>query len=242
MNNKLRELYSSKWESLLARVNSHSIEAANPLLVKVDQAYLDADVRVMILGQETDGWHGRLGHSELSVDELMSNYFDYFYQRHTSGNGMGKRAFWNMKNFKYFETKLTKYLSEKRVSFVWNNISKIGNDGRGKPNSSIKDLERSYFNILLDEFQILQPDIVLFTTGESRDSYIQHHFGNDVVFEPQLSLLCGSLSEKTKNLISQVNLPSFPFVKAVRIEHPNRRTLDNEVTLHVLKSLIEKET
>lgn len=242
MNCRLKLLYSSKWKELIEIAKGNAINSANPLLVKVDQLYVDADVRVMIVGQETDGWHGCLGSSDLCVEELMDCYHNYFSQRNSGGNGMGKRAFWNMKNFKYFETHLVEHLKDKKVAFIWNNISKIGNDGRGKPSSSITDLERGHFNIFLEEFEILKPNIVIFTTGESRDSYIKHHFGDEVIFTPQLSLSCGSLADKTNNLISHVTLPSFSAVKALRIEHPNRRTLDNSITLHVLKQLIEQET
>ncbi|WPK55458.1 hypothetical protein [Vibrio fluvialis] len=242
MNHKLKFLYSSKWKALIETAKANAINAANPLLVKVDQSYVDADVRVMIVGQETDGWYGCLRSRDLCVEELMDCYHNYFSQRNSGGNDMGKRAFWNMKNFKYFETHLVEHLKDKKVAFIWNNISKIGNDGRGKPSSSITELERGYFNIFLEEFEILKPDIVIFTTGESRDCYIKHHFGDDVIFTPQLSLSCGSLADKTNNLISHVTLPGFSAVKALRIEHPNRRTLDNSVTLHVLKQLIEQET
>lgn len=242
MNPALENLYSSKWDSLLEAASVLPSKAANPLLIKVDQTYIDSDIKVMILGQETDGWHGQLNTGKATVENLMDDYFRYFNQISENGKNRGKRAFWNRKNFRFFEENLTEYFRDKSVSFIWNNISKIGNDGRGKPSPSIRKLEREYFNILAEEFSILRPDIVIFTTGSTRDSFIKHHFGNKVQFLPKLSLLDGALAEQTLNLLAEVRIPQYPDLKAIRIEHPNRRTLCNSVSLSALKQMFEKET
>ncbi|EJB1797739.1 hypothetical protein MUE05_004497 [Vibrio parahaemolyticus] len=240
MNEELEKLYKSKWESLLEAASVLPSKAANPLLIKVDQSYIDSDIKVMIVGQETDSWHGQLNKGEATVESLMEGYFNYFNQISGHGKNRGKRAFWNRKNYRFFEEKLTDYFCGKSVSFIWNNISKIGNDGRGKPTPSIRKLEREYFNILAEEFSILRPDIVIFTTGSTRDSFIKHHFGNKVQFLPKLSLLNGVLAEDTLNLLAEVKIPQYPDLKAIRIEHPNRRTLSNSVSLSALKQMLEK--
>jgi len=235
MNEELAALYNSKWDRLLAEAGKLSVDAANPLLVKVDQKYIDSDTKVMIVGQETDTWCDKLNDGEHTVEKLMDVYHGYFSKR----SEYTGRGFWNKKNFKYFEIKLTKHFANRDVAFIWNNISKIGNDGRGKPVDEIKDLERRYFNIFLEEFKILRPDIVIFTTGD-RDLYIEHHFGNEVAFLPKLSLYDGSLESKTVNLLAEVQLPRFDAVKAIRLEHPSRRTLDKAISLHVIKNLVEE--
>lgn len=62
---KLRELYSSKWEQLSSAMkpivegNNYSIKPTNPLLLWPclgENEYDVADVRVMIFGQETNDW------------------------------------------------------------------------------------------------------------------------------------------------------------------------------------------
>lgn len=245
MNIDLENLYLSKWESLLKESSQIKAKAACPLLVKVNHAYVEADVKVMIVGQETDGWHRQLNMGDVTVEELMDVYSEYYSQRKQRGKDHGKRAFWNWKNYRYFEEKLTSYYrdcSNKSASFIWNNISKIGNDGRGMPSREIRALERNHFNVFLDEFKILKPDVVIFTTGSTRDSFIEHHFGKGVQLYPKLSLGNGMLAKETLNLIAEVRLPQFPTIKAIRIEHPNRRTLSNSVTLQVLKSMAEMKT
>ena len=62
MNAKLLELYSSKWEKLnseIAKLNkdkSIDIKPTNPLLifVKNEEEFINADIRLMIFGQETN--------------------------------------------------------------------------------------------------------------------------------------------------------------------------------------------
>ena len=56
MNEKLKKLYESKWSKLIKSAKGSN--AAYPLLIKVDDNYQKADVRVMVVGQETAGWGG----------------------------------------------------------------------------------------------------------------------------------------------------------------------------------------
>lgn len=242
MNDELKKLYQKYWTGLLDAAKSLTIEAANPLLIQVNDKYIKSEIKIMIVGQETDGWHESLNHAS-SVDNLMKGYFDYFYQNSKDGKKRGKRAFWNKKNYLYFEDELTAYFKEKdkTVSFIWNNISKIGNNGRGKPKKEILTLERQYFNLLKDEFDILKPNIVIFTTGK-RDSYIKHHFGLDTEFIPVLYLKDNLLAEKTASLIAHVKIPKRADICSVRVEHPNRRTLDNSIIVSVIKDIWESKT
>ena len=59
VNERLENLYSDKWQQLIE--NGKEKEAANPLLIKVSNSYIEADLKVMIFGQETYGWNGTLG-------------------------------------------------------------------------------------------------------------------------------------------------------------------------------------
>ena len=228
---------------MLLEASKLNCEAANPLLIKVDSEYINSDIKVMIIGQETDSWHGEINSANKTIDELMDDYFKYFYQNPENGKDRGRRAFWNRKNFKYFEDELTDHFKskDKSISFIWNNISKIGNAGRGQPQEEIMLLERSYFNIIKSEFEILKPDIVIFTTGSTRDSYIKYHFGTDVVFKAKLSLDNNVLKDHTLNLLAEVTLPGFENISSIRIEHPNRRTLSNLVSLTVIKEILENK-
>ncbi len=60
MNNKLMEIYSAKWDSYVSSINDiindENLETkpANPLLLYLrdEQAYQDAEIRLMIFGQK----------------------------------------------------------------------------------------------------------------------------------------------------------------------------------------------
>jgi len=69
MNKALEQLYRGKWNNLIE--NSKELRTAYPLLIKVNEDYVNADIRVMIVGQETDGWIGELQKCEKSIAEAQ---------------------------------------------------------------------------------------------------------------------------------------------------------------------------
>lgn len=234
MNTELEELYSSKWALLSENVQSEKVApAAHPLLIKVTDDYEQAPKKVMIFGQETDGWHEEFNSFQAPVEKMMERYYRYFNKLSPGGKVRQKRAFWGDKNFSFFENNIAPGES---VGFLWNNISKIGNFAarKGKPHDSIRQLEIEYFDVIKDEINILKPDFIIFTTGK-RDSYIRRIFGQNSTFSPLLYLQDGELAKETVNLIAKVQLESFPDIRAIRIEHPSRRTLDKKLILKLIK-------
>ena len=101
LNDQLTELYSKNWSVLEMQAKSIS-NITHPLLIKVnEEKYLGSDIKVMIFGQETDGWHGKFPREEdpSTVERIMCGYESYFYGE----KNKSKRPFWNKRNFKYFE-------------------------------------------------------------------------------------------------------------------------------------------
>ena len=202
MNEKLKELYENRWNDLI--LNSKGTDATYPLLIKVDNKYQNAHIKVMIVGQETDGWCGVLEDNKRDIVSVQDTYFNYLYKNKDKYS----RPFWNRKNFKYFEEELTKIFSDKdkKIAFIWNNISKIGKNSRGKPTQKIENLEKKYFNIFEKELKILNPDIIIFTTG-NRKIPIEHKKIKPIKEEP----------------VSIVELRNYPNIIAIRTYHPNAR-------------------
>ena len=138
---------------------------ANPLLLKVnEEEYENSDLKVMIFGQETYGWH-RFG-TKLSeeMDKYM-NFFNYKSENIAAYKGSQKSSFW--KAFKWFRKNINKHFDDKNIYYLWNNISKIGSymNETGVP-KNIRELERNFFNhIIVEELKILKPDIVIFFIG-----------------------------------------------------------------------------
>jgi len=242
MNEALEKLYSSMWDDLKNIAIKENLKSASPLLIKVDEKYVKSDVKVMVVGQETDGWFGVFSEKLHSVDVLMNGYYDYFYKISKDGKKQSSRPFWNKKNFGFFENKLKSYfeIEGRSVEFVWSNISKIGNVGGRVPSSSVRKVERKFFNVFRKEVEILNPDIIIFTTG-SRDGFIKHHFGKECEFIPKLCFDGGKVLAASSNLLAEVTIPSFEHICAVRVQHPNRRALSNDIILSVIKDCWERK-
>lgn len=211
INKELEKLYNKHWASLVENANGK--KSAHPLLIKVNNEYQDADIKVMIIGQETDGWNGSFEEKKKSIHALMDDYYNYFYNIATTDSlkkrltKKHKRPFWNKKNFKYFQEKLQKEFPEKKISFIWNNVSKIGKLDSGKQTDTIKQFEEEYFkDVFQQEIEILKPNVMIFTIG-NRHIPVQHN----------------SLKNIKEEQVSEVIFDEFPNIFAVRTYHPNAR-------------------
>lgn len=227
LNDKLKKLYQTKWSCLLE--NAHGTEAAYPLLIKVGDEYKTADIRVMIVGQETDGWIGQLTNGTKSIDGTMETYYNYLYNINNGCNEKNlkaktKRPFWNRKNFRYFEEELAKIDTNKKFAFIWNNISKIGNDGdnfRGKQKENVRELEKQCFSGIFEkELEILNPNIIIFVTG-NRPPPVKH------------DLLPTGLKEVTQVIFHE----QFSNIIAVKTYHPNAKIKGGKK--HIKKYIVE---
>ena len=200
LNTRLQKIYEERWDALLC--NAKDNDATYPLLLKVSLEYEQADVRVMVVGQETDGWGGILEEKKNNILNLQNSYFKYLY----TSKEKNRRPFWNRKNFKYYKEEITKRLADKKVSFLWNNVSKIGKNGSGKPTEKIAKLEEKYFDVFEAELQILEPNIIIFTSGDRR-----------------IPLAHEKLETVSKMPVAEVRLKNYPHILALRTYHPNAK-------------------
>jgi hypothetical protein len=144
INEKLKALYKGKWKDLTSEADKiKEVKPAHPLLIKVNDNYEKADIKVMIFGQDTFVWHVEFSNGK-DIDFLMDDYDcylnnntqDYFYKGRVKRKN--KRTFWNRSNFKYFQEQLNQHFEGKNVEFLWNNLSKIGKNGKGKQTDDIE--------------------------------------------------------------------------------------------------------
>jgi len=226
MNKELKFLYKKYWNNLL--VNAQGTKAAHPLLIMVNDDYIRSDVKVMIIGQETDKWHGLLEEKQKSIDYLMDDYYHYLYNIPANKNNLvnrlnkkSKRSFWNRNNFKFYTEELTQVFKHQKVSFLWNNVSKIGKCARGKQTDLISELEEKYFKKALHrELEILQPDIVIFVTGDRK-----------------IPLNHGPIKKIKHEQVSKIQLDDFPNILAIRTYHPNAKIKNGKK--HLKKQVID---
>jgi len=231
INEQLYQLYSSKWDGLCSAIKSIYIDRnlkvkpANPFLIYIaeEEEFKNADIRVMIYGQETNTWCGKF---KTDLEQIL-NCYDEFY------NGgecwaYGKQFF---NGFSKFKTMLEdKYSNKnKKIRFVWNNIVKIGmSDGKGFPPDYIYEVERNHFSVIKDELEIIKPNVVLFLTGPNYDSIIEDNFGKlSYTAVPGFEISC----------LAKIQLTGVDF--AFRTYHPNylyrRKIIDS-----VFQTIINK--
>ncbi|MDQ7074956.1 MAG: hypothetical protein Q9O24_07335 [Gammaproteobacteria bacterium] len=226
MNKKLAKLYEDKWPDLKVEASKIvGVTPAHPLLIKVRGDYEKADVKVMIVGQETDGWNGDFdSSSSKSVDFLMDDYFAYFYDDfkypyHYVGRMKKKyrRPFWNKSNFNFFSSELKSHFGGKgkKVSCIWNNVSKIGQIHRGRHTDEIEAMEESYFDVFRKEVEILRPNIIIFSSGPTRDRLIKERMGGCDFSKIH--------SGYTKRQLTKIIFNDFPDICGFRTYHPNYR-------------------
>lgn len=179
INSKLFQLYQDHWDSLfreLKHINRNpefTINPANPLLLKVgdEKAYTEADIRVMIFGQEPNTWGGYLRDNVAEVqliykDFFLTNYcFDTYKRPFWNGVNQLRHLFWNQ-------------YPKAKVEFYWNDIIKVGmaND-KGMPPHNIQQIELKHFKVIQQEIEILKPDVIIFLSGPDYDWFIKQQIG-----------------------------------------------------------------
>lgn len=236
---QLKELYACRWDGLKEALREivddeeERIKPAYPFLLSLacwengepnEDWYGKADVKVMVFGQETNGWKGNpddtddFGPSpifdpEISMEAVMGIY-ENFYASHYTGDGFNYNGN-KYGTFHYGASRLIELLNArfagKKVAYLWNDIVKIGRaGGSGFCGDRIYTVEHDYFPVVRKEVGILKPDLILFLTG-GYDNRIRDCFG-EICFTP--------LDGFPEQEVARVILPGID-VPAFRTCHPS---------------------
>jgi hypothetical protein len=221
INQKLEDLYNKYYPTAIKKYKEQNTVMSNPLMLKVDEnAFAQADKIVMICGEETYGWwEGVFG--DKKVEELMTQYDGYLHNTLDDMRKKTKRAFWNRNGFKWWEERIQKEYPNEKIYVIWNNLVKIGQDNEVGMTDTIRTFENQYFHTLLEEIEILKPDMMIFfSNDEKRDIDFKNNF-EDVSFNhngyPQY-IFQGT---KTPLRVLSKHLPS----KTIKLYHPSYRNL-----------------
>jgi len=156
-----------------------------PLLIKVYDNYLNASIKIMYVGKETNHWlthssipiekrglNGVYNNNSLDIDRLLKRYD----KRMTQLENWSKSALF--KQYKNIKDQLV----DTQVgsgSIVWNNLFKMSYDiGKGYSKTSLghsKELQELSKKIFLKELELLKPEILIFVTGASYDKVIKNY-------------------------------------------------------------------
>ena len=229
----LFNLYSSKWDDFAHQLKKSNYldNFAMPFLLDVPDS-LEDKFKIMIYGQETWGWHDGAS-LDGWVEKGMHGYKRFFWDKNFY-NGYQRSSFWQ--TFRFYEKHIPKILNENKIIqepiFIWNNISKLGlGNGKTGVNETSRAVEQKYFNVVKEEFEIIQPDLVIFLTGPTRDHDIKFNF-KDAEFKQAID----TFSQRKMALVD-IN-----GISGLRLYHPayfggfNKKYKKD--TLEVLKSMI----
>ena len=236
LTEQLANLYEPKWKELKQQLDAKTVTVQSPFMLGVALEYnnqggyvdeswwTDADLKVMVFGQEPLNWPVPVmdDDSQAQSDDFVElyqrfysdNYKDGQYFLTDSDNHLAKNKFFSM-GFNGIMSGIKDFIldesyPDKKVAYLWNNISKLSVGGRNGVSSDIHDLEQKYFHVIPQEIEILKPDVLIFLTGPGQNAYykyITENFtvkdspmplnGNDVDAVAKLDIKVISLAYKT---------------------------------------------
>jgi len=171
LNSDLREVYSSldifkAVDDYNKNVENETEKSAYPLFIKANEDYEKADIKLMIFGQETNGWGLTYG-SVVAADEVTNEYDKFFNTKYC-----------------YTHDGTKEY---PKIDYLWNNIVKLECDKENFPDPHenhdplYDNIVQPHLNKLInEEIKILKPNYIIFFTGKNYDSVL-----NDVFNMPE---------------------------------------------------------
>jgi len=161
MKEKLTKLYSSKLNAFkLIRDTFPNDDLAGPFLMSPNILYGKQKNKLMIIGQQTKGW---------SYDHKNINNQLEAYEEFNVGENYYASPFWNITR------KLEKTLGNDMLSCAWTNLNKFDLD-EDRPYGEYEKAIAELDSILIDEIDILKPNICMFYTGPDFDNRLKDIF------------------------------------------------------------------
>jgi hypothetical protein len=185
-DNELERLYKKAEKDLLDNVEEYnksqkdkSYCATLPLFLRSHDWYENSEIKIMIFGQETNGWYEMYQHGK-TIEEIRYKYAEFFISGYCYNEYCRKYRSHFWKGIKEIINLLEKKSTGKRIGNLWNNLVKMGYNGRGKnfPKKFYSELVKPHLNNLIaKEIEILKPDYIIFLTGPGYDWILKDVFG-----------------------------------------------------------------
>ena len=227
VNQKLLKLFESKWgivEKVCNAIKNKELKIVLHLAC-VPPNYEKMKYKILIVGQENDGW-------EMEDNARLSMFATLDF--------LDSKDYNDIRPFFSFPYKFCKSINNlgniqdsKKTYFTWVNLKAFSFDKKPKMplNKEAQDIIDNEFNILEEEIKIINPDIVLFLTGQKYDEYIKKQLKGVQYYNVE--------NYDTEDF-ARLEHPILKNKKAFRIHHPrafsskylierlNRRHLYNE--------------
>jgi len=205
---QLTSLYHDTWVKLNANLPKER-GISNPLFIDVPDAYETAQLKLIVIGQQTNGWENYLGST--TPEKLMVCYRNF-----KLGEKYVKSPFWQASH--ELQRKLAP--SVPAFGFVWSNLF-ICDQNKTTPENDIADKLRE-MSILKDELKILDPDAVVFFTG-----WNPYDFTIRALF-PGVKMI--PVDGEDEKILSQLSHPTLP-PKSYRTYHPKYLRLRKKMSV-----------
>lgn len=160
--------------ALLTRLSIESPKLSGLFVPSVTDSYMDAPLRVMIIGKETRAW-GK-GLSEVGQFSTIEDYIRRAMGRHEkvlAAPPLGSKFF-------QFYRQAEKSLANgqvRRGSIVWANLFCLAHDKKSPVGQAgFECVKKLSAELLRHQLEVLEPDVVLFVTGYQYDRYIKSFF------------------------------------------------------------------
>ena len=160
MNRQLVEMYTTVLDKDIWHRLSKEQNLKGPLLIDVPNAYHEARVKLMVVGQQTYGWEC----PEAGIEGLLAKYRWF-----KMGKGM-RSPFWQAA----YEIYNCLNPDGPPRGFLWSNLVKV-DVNKQRPHPEIEDLVCST-GLLQYELTITQPDVVVCFTGRWYDTRLKATF------------------------------------------------------------------
>lgn len=218
MNKSLTYLYEKILVNYQMILKKYGVRyaLANIYLLAVSDDYLNAKVKAMVLGKETQGWGGEFGNSQPTIAELQQLFS--LYTNEDKGNGA---AFHRLVNW---------LSSLEDVSVLANNIVKIGKANTNGHYITVAKKCNKEMPLLRQEIEITMPDLILCPTSNI-DSY-------NLYLKEQL----GEFTEE--DLDEHIYLryyESFPSIPVIICPHPQgKKTEDVNRVKEIVSEIVQR--
>jgi len=181
LNNQLKNMYTKEIKKLLD-YDFNKQNFSYPFLINVPDKFIEAENKIMVLGQETHGWCGSLNDFNISdIESTMTKYESTFQKRILSREkSKGKSCF--IHRLVKISNRVNKIDNTK---IIWNNLLKV--DYNGKSSKKYKFIVDMSIEILKKELELLKPNILLCQTGTQYDFILKKIFPdrNNLRLEPR---------------------------------------------------------
>ena len=179
MSTKLRYAYKNYLEAARSLPIGLRRKASAPLLMSLRNGWGDSPNRLLIVGQETNGWSSSqdtrrvqlstLDHfcsSNTGIEEMVNAYVTFDFANRNS-------AFW--KAFRHLECNV----AETHSTAMWTNLFRVDVGGSVVRNCDKKTrcyLRKAQAGLLATEVKLLKPTVIVFFSGPTYDDEIEHEF------------------------------------------------------------------